>query len=75
MEMEVDEVAVGAAIDGPTHDPDTVLALHELTGLTNGDVWLSGQVQILIVKIRARHHGPCTRKIQTDPSYDLPAAL
>jgi hypothetical protein len=45
-EVEVDEVAVGAAVDRPAHDPDLVLTLHELAVLTKRELWSSPPAQL-----------------------------
>ena len=53
LEVEVNEVAVGAAIDSPAHDPDLILSLDEIAVLTERDVRRSTQPQILVVEVRA----------------------
>jgi hypothetical protein len=68
LEMEIDEVAVGAAVYRPAHDPDLVLALHEITVLTERDVRRSIQPQILVVEVRARYHAPDTVEVHVHDS-------
>jgi hypothetical protein len=63
LEVEVDEVAVGAAVYRPAHDPDLVLALHEIAILAKRDVWRSTQPQILVFEVRARNDAPSTVEV------------
>lgn len=41
LEVEVNEIAVGAAVYRPAHDADLVLALHEIAFVAERDVWRS----------------------------------
>ena len=68
LEVEVNEVAVGAAIDSPAHDPALILALDEIAVLTERDVRRSTQPQILVVEVRARYHAPDTVEVHVHDS-------